>query len=530
MDYLVTVVLTILIFGILVFVHELGHFLAALRAGVYVEEFAFGFGPKLLSKKYKNVTYRINLIPLGGYVKMLGDMDGSSFKRYDSKPLTKAEKTTVDNILKKQGLNKKDSDYRQLVNFIENENNKLSEEELRLLEKYLVDEFIPNHPQNFDNKGFLPRLVILLAGVFMNFVLGSLLFYVMFSFTNFTVDMTKIGEPRFFGAQTSNPPVIFQVYREEYRDYEGSLVISYDNENITSMERFDDLLAQNYNQSAPIEIQNANGTIQTEMILTGDGLFTNFDSEVRDRVLLLNVAEDSAAEKAGLQSGSVVLAFDGIDLESPEQLRGLLAENRGKTVEFLYIDLDGNTKTTLVDLPNSQDDEPILGAVPVPNSAYYQNALRVYYGNNKWASGFLHSTNLLLYNASAFGKFIGEAFQQKSVDPIFSQVNSIVAVVDITFTFVKGDNFISILNLVAMLNVILAFMNVLPIPLFDGGHVLFLFIEKIRGKKISTSTQNRIGQIFFVLLIILTLLIVFKDIVQFEWPRRIGDKVLGVIK
>lgn len=73
-------------------------------------------------------------------------------------------------------------------------------------------------------------------------------------------------------------------------------------------------------------------------------------------------------------------------------------------------------------------------------------------------------------------------------------------------------------------------MNVLPIPLFDGGHVLFLFIEKIRGKKISTSTQNRIGQIFFVLLIILTLLIVFKDIVQFEWPRRIGDKVLGVIK
>lgn len=529
MDYLITIVLTILIFGVLVFVHELGHFLAALRAGVYVEEFAFGFGPKVLAKKYKNVTYRINLIPLGGYVKMLGDMDGSSFRRYDSKSLTKAEKTTVNTILKKAGLDQKDSDYRQLVDFIEAQENKLSEKELQLLEKYLVDEFIPNHPQNFDNKGFKPRLIILLAGVFMNFVLGSVLFYVMFSFTNFTVDMTKIGEPRFLGAQTSNPPVIFQVYREEYRAYEGSLIISYDNTNITSMELFDQLLAQNYNQSAPIEIQNAEGTIKTEMILNGDGLFTNFDSEVRDKVLLLNVGEDSAAAKAGLQSGFVVLAFDGIELESPEQLRSLLNQYRGESVEFVYIDLNGDTKITLVELPNPEDDGPILGAVPVSNSAYYQNALRVYYGDNKWASGFLHSTNLLVYNASAFSKFIGEAFQQKSVDPVFSQVNSIVAVVDITFYFVKGDNFLSILNLVAMLNVILAFMNILPIPLFDGGHVLFLFIEKIRGRKISTATQNRIGQIFFVLLIILTFLIIFKDIVQFEWPRRIGDKIMGVI-
>lgn len=530
MDYLVTIVLTILIFGVLVFVHELGHFLAALRAGVYVEEFAFGFGPKLFSRKHKNVTYRINLIPLGGYVKMLGDMDGSSFQRYDSKPLTKSEKTTVDNILKKRGLHKKDSDYRQLVNFIEDPKSKLSEKELVLLEKYLVDEFIPNHPQNFDNKSFSQRLVILLAGVFMNFVLGSVLFYIMFMFTNFTVDMTKIGNPRFFGAQTSNPPVLFQVYREEYRDYEDSLIISYDNQNITSMELFDTLLAKNYNQKTPIEIQNANGITQTEMILSGDGLFTNFDSEVRDRILLLNVAEDSAAKKAGLSSGSVLLAFDGVELKDTDQFRKLLSENRGKTVEFLYIDLDGSTKTTLVDLPNPPDNEPILGAVPVLNSAYYQNALRIYYGGNKWASGFLHSSNLLLYNTSAFSKFIGDAFRQKSIEPVSSQVNSIVAVVDITFTFVKGDNFISILNLVAMLSVILAFMNILPIPLFDGGHVLFLFIEKIRGKKISTTTQNRIGQVFFVLLIILTLLIVYKDVVQFEWPRRISDKVLGIIK
>ncbi len=530
MDYIVTIILTILIFGLLVFVHELGHFLAAIKAGVYVEEFAFGFGPKVFSKTINNVTYRINLIPLGGYVKMLGDMDGSSFQRYDSKALTKSEKEILDKLLKKADLSSKNVDYKKLVAFMESQESVLPETELKLLEKYLVNVFIPTHSQNFDNKGFIPRLVILLAGVGMNFILGSLLFYVMFAFTNFTIDMSKIGEPRFLGAETSNPPVLFQVYRDEYKDYEGSVVISYNGENITNQERFEDLLEINYNLSRPIKLQGEKGIIETNMILNGDGLFTNFDSEVRDRVLLLDVGEDSAAYNAGIQTGTVLLSFNSVDLQNPDHLRQLLKENQGNTVEVVYIDIDGDTKTTNLNLPVVEEGQPILGAIPVTNSPYYPNAIRVNYSNNKFFSGFLHSVNLMKYNASAFGEFIGESFREKSIDPVFSQVNSIVAVVDITFYFVKANNFLSILNLVAMLNVILAFMNIIPIPLFDGGHILFLLIEKIRGKKISTAVQNRVGQIFFVLLIILTIVIIFKDLIQFEWPSRIGDKVMGIIK
>ncbi len=82
----------------------------------------------------------------------------------------------------------------------------------------------------------------------------------------------------------------------------------------------------------------------------------------------------------------------------------------------------------------------------------------------------------------------------------------------------------------AFISIVLAFMNILPIPLFDGGHILFLVIEKIRGKKMSTKTQNRIGQFFFVLLILITIAIVLKDVMQFEWPRRIGKTVMGMLK
>ncbi len=79
------IILTILVFifvlGLLVFVHELGHFIAAKRAGIKVEEFAFGFPPAIFKKKIGETTYAINLIPLGGYVKLYGEDGGNQDKK-----------------------------------------------------------------------------------------------------------------------------------------------------------------------------------------------------------------------------------------------------------------------------------------------------------------------------------------------------------------------------------------------------------------------------------------------------------------
>lgn len=75
LSILVNVLLFILVIGILTFVHELGHFITAKLAKATVDEFALGFGPKLISKKYKGTLYSIRLLPLGGYVKIAGDGD-----------------------------------------------------------------------------------------------------------------------------------------------------------------------------------------------------------------------------------------------------------------------------------------------------------------------------------------------------------------------------------------------------------------------------------------------------------------------
>ena len=78
---LVTTLVFLVVLGVMVFVHELGHFLIAKKSGVKVEEFAFGFRPRLWSKTIGETTYAINLIPLGGYVKMFGESDGKTGPR-----------------------------------------------------------------------------------------------------------------------------------------------------------------------------------------------------------------------------------------------------------------------------------------------------------------------------------------------------------------------------------------------------------------------------------------------------------------
>ena len=76
-----TIILFIFILGILIYVHELGHFIAAKISNIKVEEFAFGFPPKIWGKKWGETEYRINAIPIGGYVKMLGESESSSSSR-----------------------------------------------------------------------------------------------------------------------------------------------------------------------------------------------------------------------------------------------------------------------------------------------------------------------------------------------------------------------------------------------------------------------------------------------------------------
>ncbi|HCC68189.1 TPA: hypothetical protein DEP90_03255 [Patescibacteria group bacterium] len=134
MDIVVTILLLILVLGILVFIHELGHFLAARIVGATVYEFALGYGPKLISRKIKGTEYSIRLLPLGGFVKILGDGD---FGKKGEKELKKEDR---------EG--------------------------------------------NLKNKSKLAQIFVMLAGIIMNILLAIVAYSIMLGFSDWKVNLS----------------------------------------------------------------------------------------------------------------------------------------------------------------------------------------------------------------------------------------------------------------------------------------------------------------------------------------------------
>ena len=120
----------------------------------------------------------------------------------------------------------------------------------------------------------------------------------------------------------------------------------------------------------------------------------------------------------------------------------------------------------------------------------------------------------------AFGKFISTLQQMvKTVwylitgDLSLNMLSGPVGIYQIVDT-AKGQGLVSILSLIALLNINVGFINILPLPAFDGGHALFLIIEKIKGKPLEPKIENTIHNIFFMLLMVLMLYITFNDIMR----------------
>lgn len=133
MGILITILLLLVVLGLLVFVHELGHFLAARAIGATVEEFALGYGPKVLSKKYKETVYSIRLLPLGGFVKILGDNDPGA----------------------------EDEEKKKLA----------------------------NAEGNLKNKSKLAQIFVMLAGIMMNILLAVFCYYLVLGFSNWEISL-----------------------------------------------------------------------------------------------------------------------------------------------------------------------------------------------------------------------------------------------------------------------------------------------------------------------------------------------------
>lgn len=436
---LVTSILAFLfVLGVLVFVHELGHFLMARRQGVRVITFSLGFGPKVLTRVRGNTEYCISAIPLGGYVKMAGE--------------------TPEDPRSGAG-----------------------------------DEFL--------SKTKWQRFQILIMGPLMNVVLAL-------------VVMTAVlynGAP--VPAYKSAPPVVGTVLAgsvaEQAGIRPGDRILSVAGTSVATWEQYSLQVMPRAGREVALEIERA-GTRQALNVVPvartrfemGDiGVLPEMHPQIR------SITPGGAAEKAGLRAGDVVLAVRGEDLARDGGLVKIINDHPGEPLTLEIRRAGGLLEVTVTPAL-----EGAVGRIGVGLSPYEE---RVVQPTLLEAAGMSVRQNLewstLIFQA--IGQLVsGEASPRQLMGPIaIGQLAGDAAQV----------SWVALFGLMAMISLNLGLINLLPIPVLDGGHIFIMALEGIARRDFSTRVKERMLLLGFVVLATLMVTVIYNDLTRIEWIERL---------
>ncbi len=430
----------ILALAILVSLHEWGHYIAARSFGIRVEKFYIFFdawGAKLFSKQIGETEWGIGWLPLGGYVKITGMIDES---------------------LDKEQLASEPEDY------------------------------------EFRSKPAWQRLIVMIGGVTVNFILGILIFALsMFYYGETWLPNAKVIE--------KGGVVVTDIGKDAGFET-GDKVVSINGQEV---EKFRDLI----NSSAYI-VEGLNYGV----IRDGVPVLVPISDSLRTRVLeskgklaffslrlepvIGATAPNGNAQKAGLLPNDKIVGIDTIDVQYFDQLKVALSQYKNSQTD-LRIVREGKSITLATDV----DSSGMIG-VQVSNLAQYADDLQLteYGFFESFPAGYNKGISLLNDNIIAFG----EMFRGK-LDP----VKSVSGPVGIAKIFGAEWDWRRFWNITGMLSFILAFMNLLPIPALDGGHVLFLLVEMLRGKPLPEKVMYYFQIVGMVILFGLMGFIIFID-------------------
>lgn len=388
----------IVVLGVLIFVHELGHFLIAKLCGVGVLEFAVGFGPPLLRWQGKETTYSLRAVPLGGFVRMAGD-DPSLVYGDSSGEANQSDAAGASPI---EGVQED-----------------LTSEQQALLR---------DESRWFLKKPYLPRCAIVLAGPGANFLFAWVL-----AFASYLI----VGLPTIV--------------------------------------------------DGPVTI----GGIQKGL----------------------------PAEAAGLKTGDKVVSVDGRVVNSFSALVEIVQGSGGKLLEFVVLRPKNGASTATTDTPDAQEQLSIQ-VKPLSDASPELDVLEGRTVNQTFRIGVTPAIDNLSYAKvgvvdAAFagaGQVVQLSLQtvrvlKGLVTGLLSPSRTIGGPIEIIKQTADSANrgTVELVFMMIMLNVTLAVMNLLPIPVLDGGHLTFFTLEKLRGKPLSMRAQAAVMNVG--LLIILSLMV-----------------------
>lgn len=448
-DLLLTIVSFVLVLGVLVFFHELGHYWVARRNGIVVEEFGIGYPPRAVKLfRYDGTDFTLNWLPFGGFARMKGE---------DAGDMTSG---------------------------------------------------------SFNAAGRWARAATLAAGPAMNFLLAI----VLFAASLMAGSPIPTGAPRLVVISPDASALGLQ---------EGDVVLAFNGAPVQAPLLDDGSLV--------VMAQPATDNSQQLSVLR-DGQVIVLSANSLDQVWgalrsseftpvlmtqITGIAEESPAQLVGLLPGDVVYAVDGIEVSAEVPLNELVSDRLGQEI-VLTIMRDGEWMQIAV-TPRAEPP-PGQGALGVQIGTVNQMAsmnLAPALWNGVVSTGSYAALVLQLPMLLFQGQISAEDAQVSGPVGIAQMIGGAMsATIDTGFWF-------PILRLSAVLSAALAITNLLPLPALDGGRLLFIFIEMIRGRRVSPEREGLIHMIGFALLLGLMLIITVRDLSStpqtIDWARLMGQ-------
>jgi len=232
-----------------------------------------------------------------------------------------------------------------------------------------------------------------------------------------------------------------------------------------------------------------------------------------DYPVVVSVTENSPAQKAGLAPYDAIVSVNGNKTAQAQDFINVLKENKDKEIEVKTLNIKTNQTKDVKLVPDSKR-EPAQGLI----GAGLMEAVQINYGTtvlSKIGSGFIHGANMFNYVGASLGHIFSSAFAKKDASIISDNMAGPVALYAIV-KVVAPEGAKELLNLTALISLLIAFTNLLPLPAMDGGRLVFLLYEAIFKKKVPAKIEYRVNAIGLIFFLCLGVFLIFKDFFQFK--------------
>ncbi len=435
---MLTVLAFAFVIGVLVFVHELGHFLAARRVGIRVLAFSIGFGPRLIGFTRGGTEYKIAAIPLGGFVKMAGE-------------------NTED---QRSGA-----------------------------------------PDEFLSKSKWERFQVLIAGPAMNVLLAILVLW--------AVLLRGADVPAFrdmapvVGAMDKDAPAL------KAGVLVGDRILRVDDRDVATWEEFLYTIGGKARREVVLLVDRGGRTERVTVVPNAEGKYEIGDIGVLPATHphIRSVVAGEPADKAGLKSGDVILAINGDTVSFSRQVSELISKRKGQPISIRYSREGGEGEVTLTPVKRTETTWAI--GIGISDQLTHLDpgvfeALKLSVEQN-W------STTKEIFR-TLIGLFTGETSPRQLMGP--------VGIASVSGESAQAGLF-PLLGLMASLSLNLGLLNLMPIPVLDGGHILILLLEGIARRDFSIRVKEKMLVAGFVLLMLLMVTVIYNDLTRVRWVENL---------